>query len=326
VALLNPPDVVPEAMRFLIRAVLAFADSTCSKDELIALVAPQGLVEAMRAIGTAVDEAAEGADVKTGGSTIAVQSLGALQRLRFVGESSGVITATETTRSAWRRPEDVTARSFARTVRHSLWQVAGQDDGDSVSDLVLASALLAAAPEPLRPFDGFDEPTANRRFDQYQIGHLGPVQADWAVGNLERWRTFRRFAPYLGLAMPVGTKVGARVSARGLIPDSSAALAEDLVDLEPGMYDVATFVDACAKALPFLDGGVFAVVDNRATQELSGGLSLSLRQLEASNLLTLMHESDAGTRLLALGLEPGACTTISHVRWLGSTKQGTSRS
>lgn len=325
-ALLNPPDVVPEAMRFLVRTVLAFPDCTCSQDELVSLVAPEGLVEAMRAIGTAVDPAAEGVDVKTGGSKIAEESLGALRRLRLVGVSGGVVTATETTTSTWRASKDVTAKSFARRVRHSLWQVAGEDDREAVADLVQAAALLAAAPEPLQPFDGFDEPTANRRFDQYQISQLGSVQADWAVGNLERWRTFRRFAPYLGLAVPVGTKVGPSVSARGLLPDSSAALAEDLLDLEPGLYDIAAFVDACAGALPFLDGGPFAVVDDRSAQELSGGLSLSLRQLEASNHLTLLHESDAGTRVLALGSEAGARSTISHVRWVGSAKQVRSRS
>ena len=84
---------------------------------------------------------------------------------------------------------------------------------------------------------------------------------------------------------------------------------------------VATFVDACASALPFLDGGPYAIVDDeRAEQELSGGLSLSLHQLQAKGLLELSRESDITTRTVALGAEPGSRENISHVRWIGNSK------
>ena len=316
-ALLNPPDVVPEAMRFLLRAVLAFPSATCAQEDLLALVAPSGLVEAMSAIGTSIGDGEEGADdPRTGGSKIADASLGALRRLGLVQVDSGSVSASDAVTSMWRTSKEVTATAFAGMVRQAVWRTRTSGDTEGVADLIQAVALLTAAPEPLRPFDGFDEPTANRRFDQYQIGHLGLVQANWAVGNLERWRAFRRFAPYLGLAVPVGTKVGQRVSARGLLADCSPALTQELTGVEPGTYEVSAFVALCAEKLPFLDGGRFAVDDDRSPQDLSGGLSLSLRQLEASGLLALLHESDADTRVLDLGNDPRARVTISHVRWI----------
>ena len=46
-ALLNPPDILPEAMRYLVRALLALRPPRVDRDELIGLVAPPGLTEAM---------------------------------------------------------------------------------------------------------------------------------------------------------------------------------------------------------------------------------------------------------------------------------------
>lgn len=39
-ALLNPPDILPEAMRYLVRALLALRAPRVDRDELIGLVAP----------------------------------------------------------------------------------------------------------------------------------------------------------------------------------------------------------------------------------------------------------------------------------------------
>src|SRR4051812_3394352 len=107
-------------MRFLMRTVLAFSAGTCTQDDLLALVAPVGLVEAMATVGSGIDDGDESVDdPKTGGSKIANASLGALRRLGLVQVDGGLVTATETAISTWRAPKDVTARSFARRVRRS---------------------------------------------------------------------------------------------------------------------------------------------------------------------------------------------------------------
>ena len=41
-ALLNPPDILPEAMRFLVRTLLAAPDQELDRSDLISLVAPRG--------------------------------------------------------------------------------------------------------------------------------------------------------------------------------------------------------------------------------------------------------------------------------------------
>ena len=85
-ALLNPPDILPEAMRYLVRALLALRQPQIDRDELIALVAPPGLTEAMDSLAAdAADTSeAEPDDLRTGGSIIAESSLDALRSLGLV--------------------------------------------------------------------------------------------------------------------------------------------------------------------------------------------------------------------------------------------------
>lgn len=95
---LNPPDVLPEAMRFLIRALLA-SDGSLPEDELFRLVAPLGLVEA---IGRSVPEESTDAPdsatgFKLGGRTIARTSLAALRTVQLVEQQTvghRIVTAT----------------------------------------------------------------------------------------------------------------------------------------------------------------------------------------------------------------------------------------
>jgi hypothetical protein len=316
-ALLNPPDILPEAMRFLTRALLAHRQATCSEEELLSLVAPQGLVEAMKSIGSDADTDEPVDDLLTGGMVIAKASLDALSRLKLLNLEGRSVTAGDDMLTEWSTARDVTPRSFARVIRRAVWRQASGPEPQRVFDLVQAVALLAAAPEPLKPFDSFDSSNATRPFQKFQASHLGTKQEDWAVGNSPRWLAFRRFAPYIGVALLTSTRTAK--SSAGLTADSSAALAEDL-ELTAGLYDVATFVDSCASALPFLDGGPYSIDDHRPAQELSGGLSLSLRQLQAKGLLELLVESDIATRTVALGAEPGSRENISHVRWIGNSK------
>ena len=88
-ALLNPPDILPEAMRFLVRALLAVRDQELDRSELISLVAPRGLTEAMDSIaaGDADLSAADPDDLRTGGSIIAEASLDGLRTLGLVEQN-----------------------------------------------------------------------------------------------------------------------------------------------------------------------------------------------------------------------------------------------
>lgn len=315
-ALLNPPDAVPEAMRFLVRALLAHPKSTCSRDHLIGLVAPDGLIEAMTSIGAGADveDAPDGDNVKTGGQTIADRSLDALTRLAFTQVDGPLVSATSAATERWRRPGDVTAMSFAAAMREALFAVAdptnaGPDAG--VMDLIGGLALLVNAPDPLVVFDGFDQRGANRRFVEHQQRHFGEQRSAWPIGNKERWLAFRRFAVYLGLAQPVGST--------GILSDASSGLRAGLNELPAGRLDASDFVARCAQAVPVFDGGPLHLVDDdRDAAELSPGLSLSLRQLEADGTIRLDREGDAPSRVLAIGSASGFRKEVTYVMWLGA--------
>ncbi len=73
--LLNPPDILPEAMRFLLRAVLAHQGGRCTKAALLALVAPEGLAEAMRPLDSDKEDDSDGENTAASGRLIADRSL-----------------------------------------------------------------------------------------------------------------------------------------------------------------------------------------------------------------------------------------------------------
>src|SRR4051812_16829760 len=108
-ALLTSPDAVPEALRFVVRALLLSKDRSIEENELLGLVAPPGLVESMSSIASDVDAGLEDeSDKKTGGRTIASQSIEALSTLDLVVKEKGTVRLAETAVSRWKRPEDVT--------------------------------------------------------------------------------------------------------------------------------------------------------------------------------------------------------------------------
>ena len=314
--LLNPPDVLPEAMRFLLRALFANPSARCSREDLVTLVAPEGLAEAMASIGAGADVegASEGEDVRTGGRTIADRSLDALVRLGLVSVEDQLVEATPLAVTSWRAPGDITAQRFAIAARKALFAtaLANADPSESgVADLTEGAALLVSAPDPLQFFDGFDQRTSKRRFVDYQRHRCGDTQSGWPVGNRERWVAFRRLVVYLGLGRPVGSS--------GLLADASAALADDLGHLAPDRLDVGAFVERCATALPILDGGSLQAEDEeRPAKDISPGLSLTLRQLEAQGLLRFDRESDAPTRVVAIGSAPTTRQEVTHIHWFGS--------
>jgi hypothetical protein len=308
-ALLTPPDILPEAMRFLLRALLAHRGARCAKPDLLALVAPEGLTEVMRPLDSGKDEESDADETAASGRLIAERSLSALTSLGLVALDGADAAATDITLGHWRTAQDVSAASFSRVLRSHIWRIAATDVATEaegiVEDLVNALAVLFAAREPLRPFE-FETGTG-RRFDAAQAGWFGPHKQDWPVTNATQFRPFWRWAPFLGLAQPL--------TARSLVADASRALVEDLADLPHQRIRAAEFVTRCGERLPISDGGPRSLWKADDGQEMSPGLSMSLRQLEAAGHLTLPPpESDTDTLVVTLGL-PGQSTRISHINW-----------
>ncbi|WP_155339571.1 hypothetical protein [Acrocarpospora corrugata] len=307
---------MPEAMRYLLRAVLAHRKARCPKPELLALVAPVGLTEAMRPLDSDKDGDPDVDNTAASGQLIAERSLSALISLGFVALDGVDVTATEVALGHWRTAQAVTAASFSRQLRSQIWRIAATDvsnDGDArVGDLVNALAVLFAAREPLRPFEF--ETGAGRRFADAQTQWFGAHKRDWPVTNYTQFLPLCRWAPYLGLAQPI--------SVRSLVADASRALLEDLVDLPQKRFRADEFVAECGERLPISDGGPRSLWKADDSQELSPGLSMSLCQLEAAGHLTLPPpESDTDTMVVTLGVA-GEPTRISHINWHPRTAAG----
>lgn len=300
-ALLNPPDVLPEAMRFLLRALLAAPGRSLPQSTLIATVAPEGLAEAMKAV--AAEEAADDGEAKTGGRLIAQTSLAALGQLGLVtfdgsGADRQVAVSTRFTGefSAW---DAVTGPAFAAFLRHYCFTpevsdapMGSQETGSA--DLAQGIALLHLAPRPLQPFSGFE--TGDRTFQQLEYDLL-PSKDCWPVGNPLGYPPFVRWATYLGLATLV--PAGRGRTGTVLVADASAAVEEHIAELVPKLMPIGDVVAAVGERFPALDGGrVHQQVREALTQvypagQVSPGLALTLRTLEHRGHVRLSLLSDA---------------------------------
>jgi hypothetical protein len=318
-ALLNPPDILPEAMRFLVRVLLAFREQELDRSELISLVAPRGLTEAMDsvAVGDANLSSADPDDLRTGGSIIAGASLDGLRTLGLVEQNGNRIKLAGAA-ARWKAPSDASPDGMCRVLLDAIIQIGDSDVSRGIGDLIQALVLLHTAEQPLRPFDTFESGAGatGRGFADRQAEALGPVRKDiWPVPNQEQWQPLRRWASYLGLARSVGTA--------GVIPDASEALIRRLPAITPGGYDVRDFVGRCASAVPILDGGKLQTGHDPLYEGdhavLSGGLSISLLQLEADGFLTMEQRSDAVGRTLRLRADGSADRTVTTVVWEKTT-------
>jgi len=316
-ALLNPPDILPEAMRFLVRALLAVRERELDRHELINLVAPPGLTEAMKSVagGDADPSTADPDDLRTGGSIIAGRSLDGLRTLGLV-EQSGDRVRLAGVAANWKSPSDASPDSMCRVLLDTVIQMGASDASSrGVGDLIQALVLLHTAEQPLRPFDTFEsatEASRGRSFASRQAEVLGEDRVDnWPVPNRQQWLPFRRWASYLGLARSVG--------ATGLIPDASEALLRRLPAMTPGDYAVRDFIGRCASVVPILDGGALQTGHDPLYEGdhavLSGGLSVSLLQLEADGFVKLDQRSDASGRTLRLRPDGSADRVVTTVIW-----------
>lgn len=336
-ALLTPPDILPEAMRFLVRCLLTLKGGEVDREELIDLVAPPGLVEAMKTLGTEVasdegDESddeevpAKAGDPRVGGHLIAAHSLDALRALGVVEQDSNRVRAAGDVAGRWAHPTDVAPRAFRDFLLERMFATAAEgavpERFEDVADLMRALELLYVAENPMWPFDRFKAAKGNvrgqRSFREAQAAVFGSDQGLWPVRNETRWTAFRRWAAYLGLARQIGPT--------GIIPDASQALAVRLSGLPGGSYDIADFVSRCAAAVPLLDGGALQSRHDpeRAgnSEVLSPALSLSMAQLEAEGMVKLDKRSDAGVCILRLRADRSNDRLVTTVEWMPEAREG----
>ena len=93
---------------------------------------------------------------------------------------------------------------------------------------------------------------------------------------------------------------------RLVLPDPTAALAEELPPMPPAGWSAMDFYDAITTNLPVLDGGLISdfmrteraeVADPRGDALVGPAFSLALRRLGAQDLIDLRPEADAPHRV-----------------------------
>jgi hypothetical protein len=316
--LLNPPNILPEAMRFLVRAVVATKGRT-SDAELISMVGASGLPEAMGQIhgGDPDSDDQPDGNPRDGGRKIATDSLAALLQLGILESVDESVVLGEQADRSWKNVADVSARSFVERFESALLTERGRQVG---ADLLEAAAVMFTAGTPLSAFDGFDEGAATRRFVEHQQNTLDTANSEnWAVVNIERWRSLRRLGPALGWMAPLS--VGRRV---GLLPNAAPALSRWLPEVGAGLHTGGEFLRQAATRLPFLDGGNVALRQIGAAGALSGGLSLTLLTLRHSQHVELVRDADASTYEVSLGSDHHEY--FSHVKVLSNGRKNRGRS
>ncbi len=308
-ALVTSPDILPEAMRFLVRTVLQHPDRRCDRTDLLALVAPEGLADVMKRPDRDATSESSGENTAASGNKIARDSLVAAQTLGLLAADGPWIVPTDATLARWADAVQVSGPSFSRALRRHLWSTAATSDAasndDRVADLVDGLAVLFASPEPLRVFEF--ESGSGRRFNNAQSEWFGTDKTGWPVTNLTQFRPFVRWVGYLGYARHADTYA--------VIADASAAITEDLDALPAARYRLTEFIGHCANVLPVLDEGSHSLWKPGDRREVSPGLAVTLTQLEASGHLTIEPpESDRESMTIALASTVPA-RRVSHVNW-----------
>jgi hypothetical protein len=308
-ALVKSPDILPEAMRFLVRTVLRHPGQRCDRTDLLALVTPEGLSDVMKRPDRDATSDSGIENTSASGNKIAKDSLAAAQTLGLLAADGAWIAPTDATLIRWTDAAQVSASSFSRALRNQLWSTAvttgAAPRDDRVADLVDGLAVLFATPEPLRVFEF--ETGSGRRFNKAQTVWFGPEKADWPVVNQTQFRPFVRWVGYLGYAQHVDTY--------SVIADASAAITDDLRALPTNRYRLTEFIEHCATVLPVLDGGACSRWKPDDRREVSPGLAVTLTQLEASGHLTIEPpESDRESMTIALA-PTAPVRRVSHVKW-----------
>jgi hypothetical protein len=307
-ALLNPPQILPNVARVIFRALLG-SDEGMTKDELARQVAPRSLP---RGDGAPTGPGSKGFD----------DTLAACATINLIERRDDVIrlhpdlpavTRDRTLRDARFAPV-VLDLVLDDRINHDLW-----DSSEGARDLTRAISWWLAQ-DPLDPPLPWNEPLGA---DVAQDRQLSAGERIFA--NDTRWGAFDRWATFLGVAT--------RFSHGGktiLMPDPTPSIRHCLPEILPASrMPILDFIEHLARRLPVLDGGEYRrAVEGRmrpeavlaAADTLSPSLTHALLRLRDERALRLEDLADAPTKVqLARGFGPER--TLSHISPPEPTKE-----
>jgi hypothetical protein len=216
-----------------------------------------------------------------------------------VGRHIGVLqTADES--GPWslgpRMPADAVGdhQSFRRAVRQALLSQAVDDalTGHQPADVAIGLTWLCSLDPAVPPAWGWNDGT------ELAVRKAG---LDRVINNSTQWRTFRRWAVSLGIAVANNPP---RNAAQVLVPDPTVAVAETLPEL-PARSTAPDFLAALARRLPIIDTGALEPVATalgvpytvRREAIVGPSLGYALRRLQQRGALSLVKAADTSHRV-----------------------------
>jgi hypothetical protein len=312
--LLQSPDILPEAMRFILRAVLSNEDPL-PYEEARRLVAPATL-------GTEKDESAE--DPSSGsnksGRLIFERSLEGLKGLGLVSQTRGVdrlLTADSRVRERFPKWQQLSARSFSEFfIDEALFAPVDSsgpeqtNGGDDLAEVLAFSILVSSPVQGFKTFSG----DTGRRFQDAQRDLLGVEREKWLVLNDERYRGMLRWLTYLGVARSFDSF---------LLIEPSSCLRRHVADIVTEEIPMDVLLDQLGERLPFTDRGTVGLrLRNKLSieipeREISPGLAMGLMILAESGAIRLLDRDDASN--FGFRIDENAVSRFSHIA-LGSDR------
>lgn len=300
-ALLNPPQILPNVARVIFRTLQSVDNTGISREELAKLIAPTSLPRG--------DGATSGAGTRGFDDTLtACLTINLVERtedhLRLHRDLPPAARDRKLRESAF--VPLVLDLILDDRVNHGLWE-----STEGARDLTRALAWFLAQ-STLDPPAAWNDPGGADVVQERQLSGSERI-----FSNDTRWGAFDRWVSFLGVGthLPKGSK-------SVLIPDPTAALRRVLPDVLPSSRQpVLDLVERLGQRLPILDGGAFRrAVEERMRPEylppssdvLSPSLSHALLRLRDERMLTLEDLADAPAKVrLARGFGPER--TISHI-------------
>jgi hypothetical protein len=164
--------------------------------------------------------------------------------------------------------------------------------GEVPSDVAVGLAWLLAQ-DPVRPLSRAHSDGPERALNDQKLTSY--------INGPDQWRPFLRWAVALGIAEFSQVR-----NRRLILPDPTAAVAEELPRIPRNGLTARDFCAAVAKELPVLDGGQISnfmrkeraeCADPRGDAMVGPAFSLSLRRLEGQHVIDLHREADARYRV-----------------------------
>lgn len=306
------PDVLPEPMRLIVRCLMGLK-KPIPQDELVRLIAPNGLSEALAsATWTGVPEAKGQA-----GKLIVELSLAEMRKAGLVEigptKQDTPVSLGDAITSAFPNARAVRADSFSAFLRESVLPGRCQSMGESgpddstAADLGIVLALALWVDDPLTPLDGFDA-KSERTLKAIQSHQLGGNRSDWFLTNNEQYQPFIAWSIYLGFAVSEG---GGQI-----MVDPTEALQHALAGILEDDEPIGAVLERLGETLPSTDRGIWgrrvaSSLEIDPTATVSPGVALGLARLEHSGAISMTNKSDAES--LALPVDPRRQRRISHV-------------